>query len=141
MRKVSLMNKSVRLMVYLHSKGIPILPKVINYFNRVIFACDIPYTVNIKKGTIFAHSGLGVVLHSNVIIGKNCKIFQGVTIGGRGAKGTPIIGDNVFIGANASILGGVKLGDNCVIGANSLVIQNVEPGCVVAGNPAKEIVK
>ena len=121
MRRKSAMNKSIGMMVSLNKKGIPVLPKLINYFNRIVFSCDIPSTVIIEEGTTFAHSGLGVVIHSNAKIGKNCKIYQGVTIGGRGKSGTPIIGNNVFIGANATILGGVFIGDNAKIGANTLI--------------------
>lgn len=139
MRKVSFMNRSVRAMLYLYKRKVPLIPKVINYFNRIIFSCDIPYTVSIKKDTIFLHSGLGVVIHGNAIIGENCKIYQGVTIGGRGTKGTPIIGDNVFIGANSTIIGNVLVGNHSTIGANSLVINDVEENSTVAGNPATKL--
>jgi len=139
MTKVSIMNKSIRTMFFLHKKNIPFLPKIINYANRIIFSCDIPCTVSIKKGTIFVHSGLGVVIHGNAKIGENCKIYQGVTIGGRGKSGTPKIGNNVFIGANATILGGVNIGDNAIIGANSLVLKDVQSGTTVVGNPANTI--
>lgn len=141
MKKVSLMNRSIRLMLSLHSKNIPFVPKLINYFNRIVFSCDIPYTVKIGKGTIFAHSGLGVVIHGNATIGQDCRIYQGVTIGGRGKSGTPIIGNNVFIGANSTIIGGIVIGDNAIIGANSLVIKDVEKNTTVVGNPAKKIDK
>ena len=53
----------------------------------------------------------------------------------------PIIGDKVVIWANATVVGGIKIGDNAVIGANSVVIRDVEPNTVVAGNPAREIRK
>ncbi|MCJ0929719.1 serine acetyltransferase [Virgibacillus halodenitrificans] len=139
MKRVSIMNRSVMFMIFLKSKNIPVLPRIINYINRIIFSCDIPSSVKIHKGTIFAHSGLGVVIHSKAIIGENCKIYQGVTIGGRGERGTPVIGNNVFIGANATIIGNVKIGDDSIIGANSLVIHDVKTESVVAGNPAKEI--
>lgn len=139
MRKVSVMNRSVRLMIFLNNKRIPVIPKLINYVNRILFSCDIPCSVTIKKNTIFAHSGLGVVLHERVVIGENCRIYQGVTIGGRGTKGTPIIGNNVFIGANSTIIGNVKVGDNSTIGANSLVLYDVNPNSTVGGNPAKEL--
>lgn len=137
MGKVSLMNKSIRLMMKLQKSGVPLLPKILNYFNRIIFSCDIPSNVQIGNGTIFAHSGLSVVIHPKAIIGKNCRIYQSVTIGGRENRGTPKIGNNVFIGAHSTIIGGVTIGDNVIIGANSLVLKDVPENAIVGGNPAK----
>ncbi|SOC44723.1 serine O-acetyltransferase [Salinicoccus kekensis] len=137
--KKTLMNKMVNLMFKLHLLKIPILPDVINKVNRIIFSCDIPKNVSIGKDTVFVHSGLGVVVHPNAKIGSYCRIYQGVTIGGRGESGTPQIGNNVFIGANATVIGGVEVGDNAIIGAGSLVIHDVKTNSVVAGNPAKII--
>lgn len=141
MENLSLMNKSVRLMHKLYAKKIPFLPRAIQQINRLVFACDIPRSVIIGENTVFAHSGLGCVIHSKAIIGKNCKIQQNITIGGRGTQGTPIIGDNVFIGAGATIMGDVKVGDNAKIGAMSLVIDSVAPNTTVVGIPAKGVNK
>lgn len=136
---MSLMNKSVRLMIFLQEKKIIFIPKLLQWLNRVLFACDIPRTVKIGKGTIFAHSGLGCVIHEKAIIGRDCKIYQNVTIGGRGKSGTPIIKNNVFIGAGALILGKVIIEDNAIIGAGALVIKDVEEGQTVLGNLAKVV--
>lgn len=139
MKKLSIMNKSVRLMHFLYSRKIPFLPRLLQQINRIIFACDIPRSVKVGKNTIFAHSGLGCVIHSNAVIGDDCKIQQNITIGGRGTKGTPTIGNNVFIGAGATILGQVTIGDNAKIGAMSLVLENVPPHTTVVGVPAKGV--
>ena len=136
-----MMNKSIQLMHKLYKRGIPLLPRVIQIINRIVFACDIPRTVSIGKNTIFSHSGLGVVIHSNAIIGNNCKIYQNVTIGGRGDRGTPKIGNNVFIGAGSTVLGGVKIGDNAKIGAMTLVLDDVAENQTVVGVPAKVVKK
>lgn len=116
------------------------LAVLVRAFMRIIFSCDIPYKVQIGKDVSFPHMALGVVLHPNVKIGDNCKILQGVTIGGRsGYEDVPVIGNNVLVGANAVIMGPIKIGDNAVIGAGSVVLKDVEENEVVAGVPAKRI--
>ena len=107
---------------------------------RVIFSADVPYNLTIGEGTRFPHCALGSLFHPDAVIGKNCKILHGVTLGGRGGNnGLPIIGNNVWIGAHSIIIGNVKIGDNAIIGAGSVVIKDVAPNTVVAGNPAKFI--
>lgn len=107
---------------------------------RVMFSADVPYNLTIGEGTKFPHCALGSLFHPASIIGKNCVILHGVTLGGRGGhNGLPVIGNNVWIGANAIILGNVKVGDHAIIGAGSVVLKDVEPYSVVAGNPAKFI--
>lgn len=118
------------------------LAVLIRAFMRVIFACDIPYKATIGKGTCFPHDALGIVIHPDAIIGTNCNINQGVTIGGRSDLTTlPRIGNNVIIGANATVLGDIVIGDNATIGAGAVVIHDVPENTVVAGVPAKEIKK
>lgn len=73
-------------------------------------------------------------------IGKNCNIAQGVTIGqqNRGKnEGFPEIGDEVWIGPNAVIVGGIKIGNNVLVAPNSFVNFDVPDNCVVMGNPAQ----
>jgi serine O-acetyltransferase len=75
-------------------------------------------------------------------MGDNCTVNQGVTIGNvRGSPRPPILGDNVYVGAGAKILGEVNIGSNVVIAANSLVVSNVPDNCTVAGVPARVISK
>lgn len=85
------------------------------------------------------HSG-NIKIHPHAVIGKNVGIMHDVTIGQCStklqSKYVPVIGDNVFIGAGAKILGRVKIGDGAVIAANSLVITDVPPGETVMGVPA-----
>lgn len=92
------------------------------------------------KGTKFAYGGIGVVIHARAVVGRNCMIGQGVTIGGKsGWYEVPVIGDNVEIHAGARVLGPVKIGDNVIIGANAVVVKDVPDNCVVAGVPARII--
>ncbi|MCD8764823.1 serine acetyltransferase [Staphylococcus hominis] len=123
---MSLMNKSIFLMTKLQKHNIPVIPRLMQQMNRLIFATDVPRTVKIGKGTKFAHSGLGCVIHERAIIGDDCKILQNVTIGGRSKHGTPVIGNNVLIGAGATILGGITIGNNVKIGAQALVMEDVQ---------------
>ncbi len=110
-------------------------------FNEIITGISLPYAATIGERFYIAHHG-HIILHPNTVIGDNCNIAQGVTIGisGRGAKrGVPVIGDNVFMAANAVIAGKISVGDNSVIGANSLVVNDVEPNTTVIGVPAIKV--
>ena len=120
----------------LYMKKIPLLPKLLYWFDRIVFSTEIPSGVCIGKGTVFCHFGLGVVLHNRTVIGENCKIYQNVTIGSRNSIGPPIIGNNVLIGAGSIILGKITIGDGAQIGAGSVVLKDVPPGTTVVGNPA-----
>jgi serine O-acetyltransferase len=95
----------------------------------------------IGPGFFLGHIGC-ITIHEKAIIGRNCNIAQGVTIGQSnrgGRKGYPVIGDNVFIGPGAVVIGRIKIGDNVAIGANSVVTKDVPDNAVVAGIPAKVI--
>ncbi len=100
------------------------------------YGFDISYRTKIGEGFYIGHFG-GVVIHGDVIIGSNCNISQGVTIGISNSpknKGCPIIGNNVFIGPGACIFGHIKIGNNVVIGANAVVSQNIPEGSTVINN-------
>lgn len=119
---------------------IPLFPLLLKYFIFLIFNSVIPFTTKIGRATKCAYGGIGVVLHSQCIIGDNCIIGQGVTIGRKlDPRGVPKIGNNVYISAGSRILGGITIGDNVIIGANSVVISNIPDNCIVAGSPAKII--
>lgn len=121
---------------YLHH--LTIIAKIVRMLIYVIHNCYIPYTADIGKGTKCGYKGMGVVIHTNAVIGENCLIAQQVTIGGKtGYTEVPVIGNNVYISTGAKIIGPVKVGDNAVIGANAVVIHDVPENCTVAGVPAK----
>ena len=106
----------------------------------MFFGCVVSYKTEIGEGSILAYGGLGIVIHERCKIGKNCVIAQNVTLGGTSHKyNVPILGDNVYVGAGAVILGEVTIGNNVVIGANSVVTKNIPDNCVAAGTPAKII--
>lgn len=103
----------------------------------MLFSCELPCSVVIGENTELVHGGLGCVFHEKTVIGKNCKIFQNVTIGGLPSGGVPVIGDNVLIGAGAVILGNVNIGSHVKIGANAVVLSDVPDGCTAVGVPAR----
>jgi serine O-acetyltransferase len=100
----------------------------------------------IGKDFHLIHAG-NIKIHPYSVIGDRCGIMHDVTIGTNfipGRKigftiktGTPIIGNDVFIGTGAKILGEITIGDNVIIGANSLVTKNVPSDCLAIGVPAK----
>lgn len=129
-----------RISNWLYRKKIPILPLVFKYFIFLVFNSVVPYSTKIGKGSKFAYGAIGVVLHSQTIIGEKVIIGQGVTIGRQlDPDGIPKIGNNVYISAGARILGGITIGNNVIIGANSVVIKDVPDNSIVAGVPAKII--
>lgn len=100
----------------------------------------VPAECTIGEGTTFGYKGIGVVVHKQAVIGRNCVIAQNVTIGGRsGHIGLPVIGDDCYIGAGAKVLGPVKIGDGAIIGANAVMITDALPRTVWAGVPARLI--
>ena len=100
---------------------------------------SIPVNV-IGDGLSLPHYGT-IVVSNKAKIGKNCRIHEGVTIGStNGSDLAPIIGDNVFIGSGAKILGNITIADDVCIGASTVVTKSItEPGTTWAGIPAKKI--
>jgi len=84
----------------------------------------------------------GVVIGETAIVGRNCSLLHGVTLGSSGKeKGDrhPKVGDDVLIGCNAIILGNITIGHNCNIGAGSIVLKSLPPGVTAVGNPARVV--
>jgi serine O-acetyltransferase len=108
---------------------------------EIITGISIPYSVKIGKGLYIGHFG-GIYINEDVVIGENCNLSQGVTIGvgGRGEdSGCPKIGDRVFIGPGAKLFGAITVGNDVAIGANAVVIKNLPDTCVAVGIPAQVI--
>lgn len=102
---------------------------------------EIDYPVKIGKGLFIAHP-YGITINDKVVIGQNCNIHKGVTIGqeNRGIrKGTPTIGNNVWIGINSTIVGSIHIGNDVLIAPNTYLNSDVPDHSIVIGSPAKII--
>jgi len=89
---------------------------------------------------LFIDHGMGIVVGETAVIGNDCTIYHGVTLGGTGhgkGKRHPTVGDNVLIGAGAKLLGPFKVGNNVMIGANAVVLSEVPDSATVVGIPGK----
>ena len=105
------------------------------------FGIDIPHTTQIGPGFYIGHFS-GIIVNGKSIIGRDVNISQGVTLGraNRGSRrGTPVIGDRVYIGPGVKIVGSVKVGNNVAIGANCVITSDIPDSSVVVGVPGKVI--
>ena len=89
----------------------------------------IPLPVKIGGGLLMPHNG-PVVINLNAKIGKNCTLYPCTLIGGQRGKGVPIVGDNVFIGHGAKVIGNVKVTDWTFVCPNTVVVKDTEEGTV-----------
>lgn len=112
--------------------------KVVNFFVEIISQSEIPARCEIGKGLRLEHGGKGVIIHPSAKIGDHARIYHQVTIGLNKGK-VPLIGNNVYIGAGAKILGGLVIGNDVKIGANAVVTKNVPDYCTAVGIPARVI--
>ncbi|MEO5772685.1 MAG: DapH/DapD/GlmU-related protein [Sphingomicrobium sp.] len=140
----------MRLLEYLANTGKPRLIRLplLFWYRRLSVRLGFSVAPGIfGPGLAIVHYGL-LVIDPTTRIGRNCRIHQGVNIGGAAQfvapaemhKYSPRIGDNVYIGPGAKLYGPVVIGDNCVIGANAVVTRSFpEAGLTLAGVPAKVI--
>jgi serine O-acetyltransferase len=130
-----------RLAHFLHTRlRIPILPRFISVLSRAWSGIEIHPGARIGRGFFIDH-GTGVVIGETAEIGEGCVFFHGVTLGGTGHhrdKRHPTIGNNVLIGANATLLGPIEVGENTKIGATTVIInRDVPANCTVVGAPGR----
>ena len=137
------MNRLWEISHYLYKKGgVKPLARALELISFIVNSNAVSAQADIGEGTIFYHHGCGCVVHEKTIIGKNCNIFQNTTFGSKWSNGiceggAPIIGNNVFIGTGAVILGEIKIGDHAIIGANAVVLKDVPSYAIATGIPAK----
>ncbi len=107
-------------------------------YARNRYGIELPYSAQIGRRVRFEHQS-GIVLHGNAVIGDDCIIRQGVTIGNRYDHkqfDAPRLGNRVNVGVGATLLGGITIGDDVSIGANSVVLDDVPASSTVAGPKA-----
>ena len=128
-----------RMAHYFWKRGFLLLARWLSHWNRFITGIEIHPGARIGEGLFIDH-GMGVVIGETTQIGKNCTIYQGVTLGGvslKKEKRHPSLEDNVVVGVGARVLGPHVIGAGTRIGASSVVISDVPPGCTVVGVPAR----
>ncbi len=132
-----------RLDAWARDRGIPVLPLIADALNRLLFGVVIGKEVEIGPGFCISHGS--VVIDGVTRIGRNCTVNPYVTVGlstsskvGLTLRG-PTIGDNVYIGTGARVLGPIKIGDNAKIGANAVVLTDVPADHTAVGVPARVI--
>ena len=115
------------------------LGRYISQIARFLTGIEIHPAAQIGR-RVFIDHGMGVVVGETAVVGDDCTIYQGVTLGGttlyRDTKRHPTLGRGVVVGAGAKVLGGFEVGDGARIGSNSVVLKPVPAGATAVGNPA-----
>jgi serine O-acetyltransferase len=141
---------SYRLSNWLHVRK-PMAPvriplKVLSFlmerFCVVFMEMDLDAQATIGGGLYIGHIG-GVHINPGAVLGRNCDVAHRVTIGtsAMGRQGAPTVGDGVYIGTGATLIGKIKIGDGAKIAANTLVISNIPPGATVMGVPGRIVMR
>jgi serine O-acetyltransferase len=126
-----------RLARWCKDQRIPAIPNLLYQVVFHRFGAELRLDTPIGGGLYIAHPA-GVVISPDSM-GENCSVIAAVTIGMRNEFAFPKIGDRVFIGAGARVLGNIKLGDDVQVGANSVVVKDTPAGSTVVGIPGRII--
>ena len=113
------------------------LAMIFNKLNVICGRCIIGRHAEFGPGFVLIHSD-GVVINSSVKGGRDIKLEHAVTIGAERHE-SPVLGDDVFVGAGAKIIGGIRIGSGVKVGANAVVLEDVPDGVTVAGIPARVV--
>jgi serine O-acetyltransferase len=120
------------------------LGRFISYVARIITAIEIHPGAQIGR-RVFIDHGFGVVIGETAVVGDDCTIYQGVTLGGTtlhaGVKRHPTLERGVIVGAGAQVLGAFTVGEFAKVGSNAVLLKPVPPGATAVGNPAHIIEK
>ena len=130
-----------RIAHWFYKKHMFFIARWVSQISRFFTMIEIHPGAEIGSGVLIDH-GAGIVIGETAVVGDNCTLYQGVTLGGVGtAKGKrhPTLGKNVMVGAGAKILGSFEVGDNASIGANSVLLKPLESDSTAVGIPAKPV--
>lgn len=119
------------------------IARLISQIARFFTLIEIHPGAQLGHGILIDH-GSGVVIGETAVVGDNCTIYQGVTLGGVGTqkgKRHPTLGNDVMVGAGAKILGAFEVGDNCSIAANAVLLKPLEDNVTAVGIPARPVKK
>jgi serine O-acetyltransferase len=129
-----------RLIHPLYTAGLRTLPRMLSNINRLLTGIEIHPGAKIGAGFFIDH-GAGIVIGETAKIGVDCVMFHLVTLGGTGhltGKRHPTVGDRVFLGTGATLLGPIQVGDDVRIGAETVIINRDVPSrCTVVGSPGR----
>ena len=126
-----------RLMRYCQTGRLRPVAMVVYRLNAALGHAVIGRGAEFGPGLVILHS-YGIVINSEVRAGRNLVLEHGVTIGAEKGR-SPVLGDNVFIGAGAKIIGAVRIGSDVKIGANAVVTRDLPDGATAVGVPARVI--
>lgn len=130
-------NVLVRLQEQLVALRVPVLALIPHFVNKWLNGCVIGTRASFGDGLVLAHP-IGIVINSSVRAGVNLVLESGVVLGDNRGR-SPVIGDDVFVGSGAKVIGGVSIGSGARIGANAVVMHDVPPGATVVGIPARVV--
>ncbi len=122
-----------------------LLARIVSHASRFLTGIEIHPGATIGR-RVFIDHGMGTVIGEHAVIGDECSLYQGITLGGLGlaskpGKRHPTLGKGVVIGAGAKIIGPIEIGDDAKIGPNAVVIKDVPAGATMVANLARMVDK
>ncbi|MBQ3106199.1 MAG: serine acetyltransferase, partial [Eggerthellaceae bacterium] len=128
---------------WLWNHGLRSLARISSQFTRFMTGVEIHPGARIGRRFFIDHA-MGVIIGETTVIGDDCTLYQGVTLGGTGketGKRHPTLGNNVLVGVGAAVLGNITVGDNSKVGGGAVVVKDVPPNSTVVGIPGHIVVR
>ncbi len=128
---------------WLWNHGAKSLARVSSQFTRFMTGVEIHPAAVIGRRFFIDHA-MGVIIGETTVIGDDCTLYQGVTLGGTGketGKRHPTLGNNVLVGVGAAVLGNITIGDNSKVGGGAVVVRDVPPNSTVVGIPGHVVMR